>query len=107
MNLIMIHSAEQTINRRLKINKDHKVSLNECYHELDLDYAPDGRVLGYEYRPGIDPLDENGMPMVFKIPVYTVNRNGVRTLKTVEEIINTDYEEATMLLDFPNLVPII
>lgn len=107
INLMTIHSAEVNLNRKLKTNRDHKVSLSECLNALDLLPAKDGRVLGYEWRPGIDPVDENGVPQVIKIPIYSLNNKGKKILKSVDEIISEGRDEPVMLLDFPNLITII
>lgn len=106
VNLMTLHSVEVNMNRKLKTNKDHVIALNEILNALDLPNKPYGRVLGYKYRPGIDPLDENGIPQVFKIAMYNVENR--TKLESVDDVIRDgERDEPVMLLDFPNLVTIV
>lgn len=107
LNLYALNSVEQKLNRLLKTRRSHVVTLNEILGELDVRPSEDGQVLGYIYRPGIDPLDENGFPEVIKIAVYTMNNVGKRTLKPLREVMDEGHDETVMLLDFPNLVQIV
>lgn len=104
-NLMTLRSAEVNINRKLKLNKDHVISLNEILNALDLPNKPYGRVLGYKYRPGIDSLDENGIPQVFKIAMYNVENR--TKIESIDDIREGERDEPVMLLDFPNLVTIV
>lgn len=107
LNLYALNSVEQRMNRLLKTRRSHTVALNEIYGELDLRPADDGQVLGYIYRPGIDPVDENGFPQVIKFAMYTFNTAGNRVFKPLREVMDEGCDETVMLLDFPNLVQIV
>lgn len=108
LNLQMLKSQEYKLNRKLKYRRSHMITLNEVYDAIDVRPSDDGQVLGYIYRPGIDPVDEHGVPEVIKIAIYSLNRkNNKSTLKTIEETRHEERDEPVMLLDFPNLVQIV
>lgn len=108
LNLQMLKSQEKNLNRTLKYRRSHMITLNEVYDAIDVRPSKDGQVLGYIYRPGIDPVDENGIPEVVNIAIYSLNRkNNKNTLKSIDEIRHEDRDEPVMLLDFPNLVQLI
>ena len=109
LNINTIFSAQKNLNLRLKQRRDHTVSLNEVYDVLDLRPAKDGRVLGYKWRPGIDPLDENGIPDVIKIVHWVFDdKTNENIKKTIKDEMNEGWDsEPVMLLDFPGLVQIV
>lgn len=108
LNLSALKAQEQKLNRILKYRRSHMVTLNEVYDAVDVRPSKDGQILGYIYRPGIDPVDENGFPEIIKIAIYSLNRkNNKSALKTIDEIKQEDRGEPVMLLDFPNLVQLV
>lgn len=111
LRLSTLHSTNVNLNRKLLNRKSHTISLNEVYDALDLAPSKDGNVLGYVYRPGIDPLDENGLPMVVDLTIICFSqRTNKPTKTTVSEALNDDalsLDRDETLIDFPNLVPIV
>ena len=104
MNLMVLHAVQQDINRKLKNRRSHMVTLNEIYDCLDLRPHKQGQVVGFKYRPGIDPVDENGIPTVFQINVILIKMDHEKQSKNLEDIIaDGDVRDSVMLLDFPNL----
>ena len=109
MNLNMLFSAERNLNKKLKDRRSHTVTLNEVYDALDLDPSVDGQVLGYKYTPGLDPVDEDGIPQVIKFAYWVFDDNKKKSIKTSieDEMVMPTNLEPVMLIDFPNLVPIV
>lgn len=108
LNLMTLHAAETNLNRKLKTRRSHVVTLNEICDALDIEPFKDGQVLGYEYKPGIDPVDENGFPMNIKFTILRLNNKGRYILKSIDDVAHDDTDvETVMLLDFPGLVPIV
>lgn len=109
MNLNTLFSAEQNLNRKLKTRKSHTVALNEIYAALDLEPSEDGWVLGYTYHPGVDPLDENGLPQKIKFVYWEFddlkNKNVKKSI--AGELAGVPSPEPVMLLDFVNLCSIV
>lgn len=108
MDLVFLQSTQTNLNRKLLLRGSNIIPLNEVYDAIGIKRpAKDGQIMGYRYRDG-DELDENGIPTKIKILIYVLEKNGKRSLKTVNEAIE-EYcvDEPVMLLDFPNLELII
>lgn len=113
LRLSNINQNKISVNRYLKERKGHTISLNEVCAIYDVLPFEDGYDWGYKYDPNMDPVDGNGMPMIFDPDIFCFDkRKNTREQKTVSELINDDnnnfeidYEET--LIDFaPGLVPL-
>ena len=111
LRLSTLYSTKTNLNRKLLTRKSHTLSLNEVYDAYDLAPSADGNILGYIYRPGIDPVDENGIPMTIDPVIFCFDmRKNKQTKKTIDEAIDNStaiIDEEETLIDFPNLVSIV
>ena len=111
LRLSTLYSTKTNLNRKLLNRKSHTVSLNEVYDAYDLAPSEDGNALGYRYWPGIDPLDDNGIPMIIDPVIFCFDmKKNKQTKKTIDEAIDDStalIDEEETLIDFPNLVTIV
>lgn len=116
-NLLTLNNAQKELNWKLAHSYDHTITIADCYNmthtkPMSKEAEKAAKVMGWRFRPGIDLVDENGIPGKIKFGIYNV---GQRSNGTVADIPTATYEannipgnvDSTLLIDFLGAEPLL
>ena len=111
--LHILKNYEADFNRKLFYSFSNELTLFELFNAMEIKITPKMAKLakrwGYRFRPGIDPLGENGLPQKVRFGIYNICGKHGKDLATIEdaqhELLNPfpDVDKQCFLITFPNI----